>query len=118
RLSGKTVELTPDPLYIFLKSKPPLAGFANHLPEPQNLLVNPSAEEVTGDNVYGWNKGVFYGGADKGAFFISDDAIDARHALGLKSTDDAMWQSLPIPAVPGEKYTLTAKIKTTDATGE
>ena len=30
----------------------------------------------------------------------------------------AMWQSLPIPAVPGEKYTLTAKIKTTSATGE
>jgi hypothetical protein len=86
-------------------------------PETDNLIVNPAFEEPDAQSVpYGWHRGMFYGGADKGAFGL--EKTDRGNALTLRRTEDAFWQSWPVPAMPGERYTLTAEVKTAGATGE
>lgn len=87
-------------------------------PASDNLVVNGDLAEVDAkSNPYGWHKGVFYGGGDKGVFAVATDT-DGAHSLSLSSTVDALWESWPVPAMPGERYTLTAQVKTTNATGE
>jgi hypothetical protein len=86
--------------------------------EGANLVLNGDFTDLGSRGVpYGWNQGVFYGGADKGTYGVAVGA-DLRMAVSLSKTTDAMWESAPVPAVPGERYTLTAEIDTADATGE
>lgn len=114
------ITLTDTPVTIQQPARALLAKMTKTHPTPEstNLVVNGSVAEVNdkGDP-YGWHKGVFYGGADKGTFAVTTDP-DGSHSLSLSGTTDALWQSWPVPALPGERYTLTAQIKTTNATGE
>ncbi|MBV9469948.1 MAG: endo-1,4-beta-xylanase [Abitibacteriaceae bacterium] len=87
-------------------------------PETNELIINPAFEELDKNgNPYAWHKGVFYGGADKGKFGVETN-VNKEHSLSLSQTSEAMWESFPVPAMPGEKYTLTAQIKTNTATGD
>jgi hypothetical protein len=105
------------PRLIEFARKLELGDVVKRLPEDQNLVVNPSFEMSDHGEIYGWHKGVFYGGEDKGTFERSTDSTDGKYSAALSKAESALWQSYPIPALPGEKYTLTAKIKTTAATG-
>ena len=119
-IQGGQITLTEMPVTITNADHALLRGLTRARPAPVsgNLVVNGSLAEVNdrGD-AYGWHKGDFYGGADKGTFSVTEDA-DGAHALSLANATDALWQSWPAPALPGERYTLTAEIKATDATGE
>jgi len=106
------------PQLIEFAKKLDLGKLDERLAEEQNLLVNPSFETDDHGQIYGWHKGVFYGGEDKGTFERSETASEGKYAASLLKTESALWQSYPIPALPGEKYTLTARMKSISATGE
>lgn len=113
---GQT-SVTDSPIYIqdglmrFLKYPAPA--------EPENLLTNGSFEDAESTFPYGWNAGMFYGGSDQGEFSIKQgNAKDGNRSAALARTDDAMWNSWPTPAMPGEQYTLQGNIKMTSATGK
>lgn len=120
RFAESGVIVTPSPVYAIFPRRVTFPGLAKARPvDETNLLQNADMEERGDEPVYGWFRGVFYGGADKGEFAVSDTiAAEGRRSLSLSKTTDALWQSLPVPAVPGEMYTLTGRIRTTDATGE
>lgn len=113
------VTLTDDPVTIRQPGRALPAGLTSRRPTPSdaNLVVNGSLAEADAKGAYGWHRGVFYGGGDKGTFGTAT-LPDGGHALTLSATTDALWQSWPVPAMPRETYTLTAQVKTTDATGE
>ncbi|MBV9851105.1 MAG: endo-1,4-beta-xylanase [Armatimonadetes bacterium] len=114
------ITLTDMPVMIQGANRVLLAGVTRALPAPDtdNLVVNGTVAEVDAHgSPYGWHRGVFYGGADKGAFAVADEG-DGGHSLRLSQTTDALWESWPVPALPGEHYTLTAQVKATDATGD
>lgn len=117
--SDESVILERDPCYIALKqgaSPPPLVPT---MAPRDNLLVNPSFEKLKGTEPYGWGRGVFYGGSDKGEFSLSkSEAFSGKHSVLITSATDALWQSWPVPVMPGETYELTARVQATSATGE
>lgn len=118
-LKNGQLTVTDMPVTIRNPSKTLLAKLTKTQPasESSNLVVNGDMSEVNAKrDPYGWHEGLFYGGTDKGAFAVSI-APDGSHSLTLSATDDALWQSWPVPAIPGERYTLTAQMKTTNATG-
>lgn len=122
RSSNNQLTVTSAPLMLEgLPNQFPVAGPGNVVaqlpPRNDNLVVNPAFEELDKNgNPYAWHKGVFYGGAAKGQFAVVPDGTG--HALSLSQTTEAMWESYPVPAMPGEKYKLTAQIKTVGATGD
>lgn len=117
-LSGQSFRLSADPVYVVFPARVQL-DTTPLLAEPQNLLVNGDIEEGSPADAYGWHQGVFYGGADKGTFSIdSSVASSGQRSLRIGPADDAMWQSFPIPARPGERFTVTGKVRSRDATGE
>lgn len=119
RETGPTLTLTDSPVYIENQTSGRPEPLVRRWPRPENLLANPSLEEGDTESLYGWHRGVFYGGGDRGTFGIAETgASDGRRAATLTATTEAYWQSLPVPALPGERYTLTAKIKAERATGE
>ncbi|MCL5283269.1 MAG: glycosyl hydrolase [Armatimonadetes bacterium] len=119
RIKGRTLFITDRPLYIDFNRSVHFKQMTVQRPHRRNLLVNPSFERVDGENPYGWHRGVFYGGNDTGTFsVIKGSAKGGRISAGLSRTTNALWESYPIPAMPGERYTLTGFIKATDATGD
>ncbi len=117
-LKGHTLSITDSPLYLDFNRLIHFKQMTVQRPLRRNLLVNPSFERVDGENPYGWHRGVFYGGNDKGTFsVIKGGAREGRTSVGLSKTTDALWESYPVPAMPGEKYTLTGYLKTDHATG-
>jgi hypothetical protein len=95
-------------------------------PEKASPLVNASFEKLDRDNdvrlhkpkPYGWQFGKFSGGHDRGKFEVTDGATTGSKAVALHQTTDSLWQSWPIPALPGESFRLTAKVRAENATGE
>jgi hypothetical protein len=87
-------------------------------PLPENLITNPSFEDIETTRVYGWDQGMFYGGNNDGIFGIEADAAHGSRSVSLSATTDTLWNCWPVPALPGEEYTLTASMKAEDATGE
>lgn len=113
------IALTASPIYV---TNPPRTLWvklsrARPAPRAENLVVNGTLAEADDKGAYGWHKGVFYGGGDKGTFGVTAEP-DGHRSLSLASTTDALWESWPVPALPGETYTLSARVKTTSATGE
>ena len=116
---GGQITLTASPVFV---ANPPRALWAKlspmrPVPKADNLVVNGSLGEADDKGAYGWHKGVFYGGGDKGMFGVAIEP-GGGHSLSLTNAPDALWESWPVPALPGETYTLTAQVKTTNATGE
>lgn len=115
-VKDNNVVLTDSPLYVDLADK----GFpvVSDPPRKANLLVN-SSFDMDGAQPYAWHRGMFYGGDDKGGYGVSTTCtIDGGRAAVLSKTENALWQSYPVPAMPGEEYTLRASIKADHATGE
>lgn len=107
-----------NPVYIELPGD--LSDGLDSAPPPRvNLLTNPSFEDLVTTMPYGWDRGIFYGGSNKGDFgVVKTDALEGTNSVSLSKTTDALWQSWPTLAMPGEEFRLTAHIKTTSATGE
>jgi hypothetical protein len=102
---ARTYDLSVDPVYVEYKLKVQLPMLMAALPEPVNYIANGSMEEGSAKDVYGWGKGVFYGGNDKGNFIIADESATAGHrSIGFKGAEDALWESFPVPAFPGERF--------------
>jgi hypothetical protein len=114
---GPYVLVSPDPIYISGISWDRLANLIQEAPDPEDWIVNGSFEQRDGDKAYAWRKGVFYGGETDGEF-IDAAMPNGDHYLGLSKTRSTLWQSFPIPALPGETFTVTAKVKTDLATGD
>jgi hypothetical protein len=114
------LRVSPDPVFVEFHDSVYIGGIRPDLPPKENLLVNASFEECESTTrPFGWDRGYFYGGGDRGSYEVrTQDAADGIVAVGFAGAEDAVWQSWPVPAVPGEKYELTAKMKTVDARGE
>jgi alpha-L-arabinofuranosidase len=89
-----------------------LALLATTLILMQNLLPNPSFEQVANGRPVGWSPQTWSGRAN---FGISEDARTGNVAIVVESTAgaDAGWQ-LNVPVRPYSEYRLTAWIKTID----
>lgn len=84
----------------------------------QNLLVNPSMD-AGGGNPHGWTPGRFFGTDNKGTFATTKEGRNGSTCVSIsKSTSPAAWDASPIPVDPDKTYTLTAWIKTKDATAK
>ena len=84
----------------------------------QNLIVNPSMDAGSG-NPHGWTPGRFFGTDNKGTFATTKEGQKGSTCVSIsKSTSPAAWDASPLPVDPDKKYTLTAWIKTKDATGK
>lgn len=117
---GRTLVVEDNtPVYVEFSAPAEFAGLSKSRPQPASILVNPSFEDSDTTIPYGWNMGFFYGGWDKGKFGVNEaDPAAGKRAVTLSQTTEALWQSWPIPCVPGEQYTLRARMRTKDATGE
>jgi hypothetical protein len=81
-------------------------------------VVNGTFETQDHGQIYAWNKGVFYGGETNGTFADGGkESADGAHCASLSKAKSALWQSYPVPALPGEAYTLKAKVRGINATG-
>ena len=118
--AGGVVDLDEQPKYIIFADRVELPGLTDRRLPPANPVVNASFERNDGKQVRGWQRGDFYGHEHRdGVFQIVDhDAEDGKICLGLRDTEDAHWQSWPIPVLPGETITVTARIRALDATGQ
>lgn len=76
----------------------------------QQVLVNPSFEEVAGDSVAGWRKVTFNGAA---TFGRSAEAKEGKSSVMISSAQggDAGWQTT-VQVKPYSTYRLTAWIRT------
>lgn len=110
RFLGETPVFVADVAHAFLQ---PLT-ITHTPPIPSQWVVNGDLQQIDANGAYGWHKGVFYGGADKGTFATFPE----EHALALTNTTEALWQSWPVPVMPAERYRLTVEILTKEATGE
>ena len=93
--------------------------FNPYLTRPgQNLIVNPSMDAGTGDP-HGWTPGRFFSTDNKGTFATTKEGRSGSTCVSIsKSTSPAAWDASPLPVDPDKRYTLTAWIKTKDATGK
>lgn len=93
--------------------------FNPYLTRPgENVLVNPSMDSNPGKHPHGWTAGRFFGSDNKGTFATSQAGRNGSTCVSISnSTAPAAWDASPIPVDPGKTYTLTAWIKTKDATG-
>ena len=110
------IEVGVTPLFIKSRGDPfltPLQKPEHPQPSP-NLVVNGNLSDMNHSGAYGWRRGVFYGGNSDGSFGIDMPS----HALTLSHTKQALWQSWPVPVMPGQKYLLTLQIKTEGVTGQ
>lgn len=107
---GETPVFVDDVARTFERALP----VTQSLPQPSQWIVNGDLHEIDEKGAYGWHKGVFYGGNTKGDFFTDP----LSHALGLANTQDALWESWPIPIVPGDRYRLSVEMRVEQATGE
>lgn len=138
------LSLTTRPVYVRLQGGNLFTGLVPERREPENLLTNGSLDR--GDEgttrPYGWDRGLFYGGQNEGRYgWTSRDgaaerttgttagsakAVEPRgsgerkhpdRVVTLAETRHAVWQSWPVPCLPGERFTATARIKARGATG-
>ena len=93
--------------------------FNPYLTKPgQNLLVNPSMDAASGGDPRGWTPGRFFSGDKNGTFATARDGRNGSTCVSIsKSTSPAAWDASPVPVDPDKTYTLTAWVKTRDATG-
>jgi hypothetical protein len=116
---GQPFTLTDMPVFIEFEKPLRPAGLRPMRPERTQLLVNPSFEDVEGGNFYDWERGAFNAGHKDGKFGVAtSDAAEGGRAAMIGPAKDAMYMSAPVPALAGEKYRLTAAMKTDNATGE
>ncbi|MBX7244795.1 MAG: hypothetical protein K1X53_04810 [Candidatus Sumerlaeaceae bacterium] len=107
-----------NPVYAEYRGKPH-GKMVSVRPPKSNLIVNPSFEDMDSTKPYGWDQGHFSGGGVSGEFqVLGGEAPDGDRFVGLSRTQDAVWESWPVLALPGTRFQLSVKIKTTSATGE
>jgi hypothetical protein len=109
--------LTPSPVFLELRGDWPEATDAR-APEPDNALPNPGFEYLDPDHTaFAWLHGRFSGGQRKGDFDLVPDGRNGR-AARLRNAEDAVMESFPLTAFPGERYVLEAYARPRAAAGE
>jgi hypothetical protein len=83
-----------------------------------NIVVNPSMEIEDRKDVAFWNRGAFNEGGKEAGIAWAETGRTSKRSLSIGGTAEGAWHSVPIPVRPGRKYTLTAWVKPTGATGE
>jgi len=94
--------------------------FNPYLRKPgQNLLVNPGMDADPGKNPHGWTEGRFFHGDKDGKLATTNEGRNGSTCVSIsESGKSCAWDASPIPVDPDKTYTLTAWIKTKDATGK
>lgn len=126
------VTLTTHPVYVRLQGGNLFSDLLARRPEPENLVVNGSLDLLDDSTTKprGWHRGLFYGGQDQGRYGVTTGSVEASGVIGngaiaghqnvavtLSETTHAVWQSWPVPCLPGEEFTATARVRIEEATG-
>lgn len=133
--NGGWVSLTTSPVYIRLPRNKTFGELSPTRSEPDSLIVNGNLDVLERNGTpRGWNKGLFSGGQNGGIYGVEKGSVpvsikrrksDApgqekrrpEVAVTLAQTTHAVWQSWPVPCMPGERFRATASIRATSATG-
>ncbi len=120
--AGGRLLVGPDPIIITDADADKIGTVSSvynpYLRKPgRNILINP-AMDADGKAPHGWSPGRFFGSDNKGRLEASSEGRFGTTCVSIsKSSAPAAWDASPIPVDPGKTYTLSAWIKTKDATG-
>ncbi len=116
------IALTDVPVYLVFEGRVAWPGLSERRRDPDNLLARHSFEiiEADGQRVRGWDRGNFHGETHGDGTFllVDDDAAHGERCVAIAAANDAHWQSWPVPAMPGERFTATVQVRASGATGE
>lgn len=123
RITAGSITIGPTPIFVYHADVNRIGkvsmAFNPYLTKPgQNLIVNPSMD-AAGGHPHGWTPGRFFSTDNKGTFDTTKQGRNGSTCVSIsKSTAPAAWDASPLPVDPDKTYTLTAWVKTKDATGK